>query len=629
MSTQSRQATAPRQSEAERIFDGLQQTRRPSLSAEAFAALLDDAGALHRFILDSAPELLYLLDRDGRIRFINRRVEALLGFQPQELIGQHYEALVDESFHGLARHLFDERRTGKRAGQPVALKLLSHLGSDGRRAAHPRGLWMELRAEGIYADPNERTAENYLGTCGALRDISKREGPQPNTDSRAFHDAVTGLPNRALFEDRLGVAITQSERSRRKLAVMFLDLNRFKRVNDRLGHSVGDRLLRAVAQRVRASLRQGDTLSRFGGDEFTLLVPGVRSRGAVERIAGKILDCFKAPFVVDGRRLRVGASIGIALHPEAGERGDALIDAADIAMYHAKDQGGNGYRLYSETMNRGVMRRLTTARELRKALSRREFVVYYQPQVSLATGKVCGVEALVRWRHPTRGLLMPDDFLLAAEDAGLLGDIDALVQQQAFTEAAHWRHNGAGDVRVSVNVSGLALEQDDFADKLRARLGKAGLEGSAVRLEIDEYRLSQSRERVMPKLQALNDLGVRIAADRFGAGYAALAYLQHSPVSQLNVDASIVHDIRADDPAQDGGHGIIKAIAAFAGALDVKLLAEGVSNRVQLRCLCAEGYDEAQGVLFSPPLPGSDLARVLEGNAFAGLVRQARLPAGA
>ena len=626
MPIESSQSAVRRKPEAERIFDALNQGRRLSLTAEAFAALLDDAGALHQFVLDSSPELLYLLDSAGRIRFINRRVETLLGFPQQELVGQHYEALVDESFRSLARHVFDERRTGSRAGQPVALKLVSRLGADGSRAAHPRGLWMELRAEGIYADPNERTAENYLGTCGAIRGLGKREGSEPGIDARAFHDPVTGLPNRTLFDDRLGVAITQAARSRRKLAVMFVDLNRFKRVNDRLGHSVGDRLLRAVAQRVRACLRQGDTLSRFGGDEFTLLAPSVRSRGAVERIAGKMLDCFEAPFVIDGRRLRVGASIGIALYPEAGERGDALIEAADIAMYHAKDQGGNGYRLYSETMNRGVMRRLTTARELRKALSRREFVVHYQPQVSLATGKVCGVEALVRWRHPTRGLLKPDDFLLAAEDAGLLGEIDALVQQQAFTEAAHWRHNGAAEVRVSVNVSGLALEQDDFVDKLLTRLRKAGLEAAAVRLEIDEYRLSQSRERVMPKLQALHDLGVRIAADRFGAGYAALAYLQHSPVSQLNVDASIIHDIRADGPG--GGHGIVKAIGAFAGALDVALLAEGVSNRVQLRCLCAEGYDQAQGVLFSPPLPGTDVARVLNGNAFAGLVRQARLPTG-
>ena len=611
--------------EAERILDALNRRQSLSLTAEAFAALLDDAGALHQFILDASPELLYLLDSEGRIRFINRRVEALLGFRQQELIGQHYKALIDGSFHSLARHVFDERRTGSRAGQPVELKLVSRLSPDGRRAAHPRSLWMELRAEGIYADPNERTAENYLGACGAIRDISGRKTVEGDVNFRAFHDAVTGLPNRALFDDRLSVAINQAKRSRGKLAVMFLDLNRFKRVNDRLGHSVGDRLLRAVAQRVGSCLRQGDTLSRFGGDEFTLLVPGVRSRGAAERIAGKILDCFDAPFVIDGRRLRVGASIGIALHPEAGERGDALIEAADIAMYHAKDQGGNGYRLYSEAMNRGVMRRLTTARELRKALSRREFVVHYQPQVSLATGRVCGVEALVRWRHPARGLLQPDDFLLAAEDAGLLGEIDALVQQQAFTEAAHWRHNGAGDVRVSVNVSGLSLEQDDFTDQLSARLDKAGLEGTAVRLEIDEYRLSQSRERVMPKLKVLQGLGARIAADRFGAGYAALAYLQHSPVSQLNVDASIIHDIRADDR----GRGIVKAIAAFAAALDVKLLAEGVSNRVQLRCLCAEGYDEAQGVLFSPPLPGADLARVLEGNAFAGLVRQARLPTGA
>ena len=623
-SSQSAQSAPRRKPEAVRLFDALQRKRRLSLSAEAFAAMLEDAGALHQFTLDSSPELLYLLDRDGRIRFINRRVETLLGFRRDELIGQHYEALVDESFRGLARHVFDERRTGRRAGQPLELKLISRRDAGGQRASHPRGVWMELRAEGIYADPNERTAENYLGACGAIRDIGDRKASERDFNFRAFHDAVTGLPNRALLDDRLSLAIAQAKRSRRKLAVMFLDLNRFKRVNDRLGHSVGDRLLRAVAQRVRACLRQGDTLSRFGGDEFTLLVPGVRSRGAVERIAGKILQRFDVPFVIDGRRLRVGASIGIALCPDAGERGDALIEAADIAMYHAKNRGGNRYQLYSETMNRGVTRRLTTARELRKALSRREFVVYYQPQVSLATGRVCGVEALVRWRHPVRGLVQPADFLLAAEDADLIGEIDALVQQQAFTEAAHWRHGGMGDVRVSINVSGLTVEREDFVAEFSARLRKAGLEPAAVRLEIDEYRLAQSRDLVLPKLRALSDRGVRIAADHFGAGYASLAYLQHSPISQLKVDASITHDIRADD----GDHGIMRAMVAFAGALNMELLVEGVSNRVQLRCLCAEGYDEAQGVLFSPPLPSGDVARVLKGGGFANLVRQARLPAG-
>lgn len=653
MPLQSSPSAERRKPEAERILDAVNRRQRLSLSAESFAALLDDGDALHQFMLDSSSELLYLLDGEGRIRFINRRVETLLGFRCDELIGRHYEALVDEGFHGLARHAFAERRTGGRAGQPLALKLVSRLGADGRRAPHPRGVWVELRAQGIYADPNERTAENYLGACGIIRDISERKASQAVDSSpfdgprkakeplasqtvasgwtiagdvnfRAFHDPVTSLPNRALFDDRLSVAIAQAKRSRRKLAVLFLDLNRFKRVNDRLGHSVGDRLLRAVAQRVRACLRLGDTLSRFGGDEFTLIAPGVRSRGAVERIVGKILDCFDAPFIIDGRRLKVGASIGVALYPEAGTQGDALIEAADIAMYHAKDRGGNGYCVYSETMNRGVMRRLATPRELRRALSRREFVVHYQPQVLLATGQVCGVEALVRWRHPARGLLQPDDFLLAAEDAGLLGEIDAVVQQQAFTEAAHWRHNGAGDVRVSVNVSGFALERDDFADKLWARLRRAGLEADAVRLEIDEYRLSQSRQQAMPKLQALRDRGVGIAADRFGAGYAALAYLQHSPVSQLNVDASIVNDIRADG----GSPGIVRAIAAFGGALGVKLLAEGVGNRAQLRCLCAQGYDEAQGVLFAPPLPAADLGRFLKGNPFAGLIHQARLPAG-
>lgn len=607
---------------AARALAALRQGRQ--LSPEAFAAMLEGGEGLHGLVLDSSPDLIYLTDGEGRIRFLNQRFETLLGYRPGELIGRHYEVLVEEGFLDRAHHVFQERRTQARMDRQVELKLKTRRRRSGGRGQGGAGLWVEVEAQGIYSDPNERTAQNYLGACGAARDVRHRKESTRTANFHAFHDALTELPNRALLNDRLDLALAQAKRSRRRLAVLFLDLNRFKRVNDHLGHSVGDRLLRAVAQRVQACLRRGDTLARFGGDEFTLLLPEVRSGPAVARVAEKILQRFEAPFVIEGRQLRLGASIGIALYPEAGRQGDALIENADIAMYHAKDLGGNSFAVYKKDMSRGHARGLNTARALRQGLRRREFIVYYQPQLCLHSGRVRSVEALVRWRHPQRGLLEPDEFLPAAEELGVIADIDALVQQQAFGEAAHWRHGGAADAQVSVNASAAQLGQEGFVEGFLARLSKAGLPPEAVRLEVEEYRLMQNLQLVQPKILALKERGVQAAVDGFGAGYASLRYLQHSPIDRLNVDKSIIHDIRADG----GGPGIVKAIAALARALDMQLLAQGVTNRTQLRLLCAEGYQEAQGLLFSPPLPGDDLGRLLRENTFAELVKQARLPIG-
>ena len=344
-------------------------------------AQLKDSEELHRFIVNSSPDLVYMLDRNGCFTFLNDRIESLLGYRKDELLGKHYSEIVDDDHLELARNIFNERRTGERAAKNVELRLKSKLARQGARFFHAQSLWMELTAMGVYSDPKERTRANFSGTYGTARDITARKEAESVINFQAYHDLLTHLPNRVLLKDRLAMAITHARRNKRKLGVMFLDLDRFKIVNDTLGHSMGDRLLKAVAKRLQGCLRRGDTLARFGGDEFTLLLPEVRTQEDIVVIATKILDRLNAPFLIDGHELFVGASIGIAMYPEAGESEESLIQNADIAMYHIKGRGKNGYQFYSEEMNHEFSSRLSIERELRNALARGELRVHYQPQI--------------------------------------------------------------------------------------------------------------------------------------------------------------------------------------------------------------------------------------------------------
>ena len=402
-------------------------------------AQLKDSEELHRFIVNSSPDLVYMLDRNGCFTFVNDRFETLLGFRKDELLGKHYSEIVDDDHLELARNVFNERRTGDRAARNVELRMKSKLPRQGARFFHAQSLWMELTAMGVYVDPRERTRANFSGTYGTARDITARKEAESVINFQAYHDLLTHLPNRVLLKDRLTMAISHARRNKRKLGVMFLDLDRFKIVNDTLGHSMGDRLLKAVAKRLQGCLRRGDTLARFGGDEFMLLLPEVRTQEDIVVIATKILDRVNAPFLIDGHELFVGASIGIAVYPEAGETEESLIQNADIAMYHIKARGKNGYQFYSEEMNHEFSSRLSIEGELRNALSRQELRVHYQPQIDAGSGRMVGVEALVRWQHPDRGLVPPADFLGIARETGLIVAIDEYVQQQAFNDLARWR----------------------------------------------------------------------------------------------------------------------------------------------------------------------------------------------
>ncbi len=572
---------------------------------------------LHRFIVNSSPDLVYILDRNGCFSFLNDRIETLLGYRKEELVGRHYSELVHEEDLDAARNLFNERRTGGRAAQNTELRLRSRRARSTERPFQSQFVWMDLTAQGVYSDHTERTRANFRGTYGTARDISERKEAEQVINFQAYHDLLTHLPNRALLRDRLSLAIAQAARNKRRLAVMFLDLDRFKIVNDTLGHTMGDRLLKAVSNRLQGCLRKGDTLSRFGGDEFTLLLPEVRTRDDVVVIAEKILDKLAAPFVIDGHELFVGASIGVAMYPEAGDSVESLIQSADIAMYHVKGRGKNGYQFFAEEMNSKFSTRLSLERELRNALTSGELRVFYQPQVSLDDGHIVGVEALVRWQHPRLGLIAPADFLSVAEETGLITQVDEWVQARAFQDIGEWRRVGLGNVRLSVNISAQQLEQDGFLERFFTAFVGSGMAPEQLKIEITENAIMKDIEVIVPKLREMRRRGLRIAIDDFGTGYSSLSYLQQFPISTLKIDRSFVGDIRADR----SDASIINAIVAMAKGLKLDLIAEGVETRTQLNYLKSQGCKEVQGFIFSRAIPAPELMGLLRNNPFAGVLR--------
>ncbi len=578
---------------------------------DAMEHQLRESEELHRFIVNSSPDLVYMLDRNGCFTFVNERIESMLGVGRSDLLGKHYSELIDQDDLEKANNLFNERRTGERAVKNVEIRLKSRRTDRREGFSREVSIWAELTAMGIYADAKERTRDTFIGTYGTARDISERKEAEEMINFQAYHDLLTHLPNRALLKDRLNLAITHARRNKRKLATMFLDLDRFKLVNDTLGHNMGDRLLKAVANRLQSCLRSGDTLSRFGGDEFTLLLPEIRTKDDVVVIAEKILDRLNAPFVIDGHELFVGASIGIAMYPEGGDTGETLVQNADIAMYHVKSRGKNGYQFFADDMNHQFSTRLSLERELRNGLVRGEFEVYYQPQVSLESGTITGVEALVRWRHGVRGLVEPGEFLPLAEETGLIMQLDEYVQKRAFHDVAAWRREGLGDIRLSVNLTATQIEQDGFVAGFVGALKEAGLEAEFVKLEITENTLMQDIEVIIPKLKEIQALGARIAIDDFGTGYSSLSYLQQFPINTLKIDRSFVGDIRADE----GGASIVDAIVAMARGLQLDLVAEGVENRTQLKYLKEQGCEEVQGFIFAPALPAGELVELLRENS--------------
>ncbi len=443
-----------------------------------------------------------------------------------------------------------------------------------------------------------------IGMVGSLLEDEREAAVQATVEIEhlAYHDPLTGLPNRMLYMDRLEVALAQASRYEQKLAVMFLDVDRFKEINDSLGHTAGDALLRMVAERVRRCVRQSDTVSRFGGDEFAILVQKIEGFEDAAKVAQKVLESVKAPYMVHGRDIVVSTSIGISIFPEDGSDSEELLRNADTALYRAKDQGRDNYQLYEAGMNARALERLALEGRLRKALAGQQLVLFYQPLVDLSTHKVVAFEALLRWNHPELGLLSPAEFIHQAEVSGLIIPIGAWVIETACHKAKEWQERAPG-LGVSVNLSARQFQQPDLVRQVAAALESSGLDPGLLELEITETNAMHDAENSIRTLFELKELGVRISMDDFGTGYSSLSYLKRFPIDVLKLDQSFVRDITSSP----GDGAIATAVIAMAHSLSLEVVAEGVETRTQLTFLREKLCDRIQGYYFSPPLSPPDL----------------------
>ena len=461
-----------------------------------------------------------------------------------------------------------------------------------------------------YSAPLVDSEEQYRGRIWYFRDITDRKLAEKQIQFLAYYDALTGLPNRTLLQDRLAKALAGARRHKHKVALLFLDLDRFKDINDSLGHSVGDLLLQEVAERLKKWGREQDTVARLGGDEFLITVTQVKDLTDVAVAAERLMDAMTAPFVVQEHSLNVDCSIGISIFPEHGADCETLIKNADAAMYGAKDSGRNNFRFFAEDMNAQAVERLSLENSLRLALGKKELFLVYQPQMDVATGRITGLEALLRWQHPTLGLVPPDRFIRIAENSGLIVPIGEWVLRTACSQAKKWQDDGLPAVSVAVNVSAVQFRQQGFCELIRSVLHETGLAAQHLELELTESLLLANADVTLSVLRELKSMGLTLAIDDFGTGYSNFTSLRQFGVSKLKIDRSFISDVATnpDDSA------ITAAIISMAKSLRLKVIAEGVENEAQMSFLRGKQCDEIQGYYFSKPLTTAETADTLRGT---------------
>ena len=544
-----------------------------------------------RNIAATSPDAIICADHEGRISFWNETATRLFGFSETEAVGSPIDIIVPE---------------GARGGHDGGLERVA-------RGGKPRLVGKTVELEARHKDgssfPIELSLsmwwENGQANFGAImRDITGRRQNEDRLYQLAHHDWLTALPNRSVLIARLSEAIAAEQ----PFSLMLLDLDRFKEVNDTLGHTVGDAVLKEVAERVLTCVRGIDTAARLGGDEFAVLMPGAGS-DQTKLVASRLIAGISAPFVGNGQLLHIGASIGVARYPEDGDRAEELLSNADLALYQAKREGRGCKRAFSAELRAAAMTRRAFEGELRRAFEKEEFVLFYQPQVSMADGRLIGAEALLRWQHPTRGLLLPSAFLQALEDGMLAHDVGGWVMETACAQAASWRRCVDRDFRIGVNLFEAQFRENDLCERVQAVLARTGLPATALELEVTENVILRYDTTMRDELAATQALGVGIAFDDFGTGFASLSMVKNYPLNRLKIDRSFVEHICVD-PADAV---IVSAIAALGRGLGLDVIAEGVETKAQRDMLHAAGCTSAQGYLFGCPMAAEEFrATVLE-----------------
>jgi len=547
--------------------------------------------------LDSIGDAVLSTDLEGKVTYLNAVAEKITGWTREEAASKD----IDEVFviiDGTTR-------------EPCVNPLRTAMGKNRTVALTPNCILIRRDGAEFAIDDSAAPIHDRHGvTTGAVivfHDVSVARAMGAGISHLAQHDNLTNLPNRTLLQDRLTQAIATASRNDSRIAVLFLDLDGFKNINDSLSHATGDRLLQLVAKRLLAAVRTSDTVCRMGGDEFVILLSEVAHAGDAGVKAGKILSALSAPFEMEQNTVRITGSIGVSTYPDDGRSAELLIRNADLAMYQAKEKGRSNYQFFEKGMNVRVVERQSSESDLRFALERDELVMHYQPKVDLKTGETTGVEALLRWQHPERGLVGPLQFISIAEDCGLMLPIGQWVLRESCRQAKAWQEAGLLSVEMAVNVSSVEFRNDKFLEGISTILKETGLEPRYLELELTESVLMQHAEFSVPVLQKLKAMGVRLAIDDFGTGYSSLSYLRQFPIDTLKVDQSFIHEINADTDEAT----IISAVINMGCHLKHRVIAEGVETAEQLAFLRAHGCDEGQGYYFGRPMPALETSKLL------------------
>ena len=557
---------------------------------------LHEKEAQFRATMEAAQVGIFVL-QDGLFRYVNPFLVRLCGYTEEELLdGLGPLDLILPEQREFVRKQIQLRAAGE-PGRPYELT-----------AVRKDGSTLPIMIMG-----SPTTYEGSPASVGTLTDITAQKDAERRARELADFDPLTGLPNRRLLSDRFNQLLASAEREGSEIALIFLDLDHFKRVNDSLGHSVGDELLRAVAHRLSSVVRKVDTLARLGGDEFIIALPGIRA-GAAAEVASRLLEVCATPFSVGGHDLIITPSLGISLYPDDGRDFEILLRNADAAMYKAKEAGRNAFRFYSSEMNVATLKHLLMESGLRRGLGAREFVLHYQPLVHVESGDIIGVEALIRWQNPEVGLVPPDQFIHVAEDIGLINPIGEWVLREACRQLRVWQDAGLPTLMIAVNVSPVQFRQPGFVDTVAGALAASGLNPRFLELELTERTVMQDAEQTLDTLLELNRMGVELAVDDFGTGYSSLAYLKRFPVGKLKIDRSFIRNLEFDMDDR----AITSTILSMGRGLRLEVLAEGVETQQQYDILRSFGCELVQGYHFSRPLPPDQFVAFLKNYSSSG-----------